>query len=235
MGILSDNTSSTTMAEEELSEEQLKQLLKDAEQRLRNKGKQQIQISTASPTESSLPQITTAKPIVSYIKSTKTGPQVDRSHLVTEKDRKLANGIRVVEDPITIKKRAEEEKKATAGADWYNMPKTNLTPELKRDLQLLRMRDVLDPKRHYKKDNKKQQVPEFSQVGTIIEGPTEYFSSRLMNKDRKRTLVEEVLAGEKASGRFKSKYNEIQDAKTSGKKAHYKKLRDTRKKGVLKR
>tara|TARA_R110002060_G_scaffold54161_3_gene64770 strand:- start:802 stop:954 length:153 start_codon:yes stop_codon:yes gene_type:complete len=40
------------MAEEELSEEQLKQLLKDAEQRLRNKGKQQIQISTASPTES---------------------------------------------------------------------------------------------------------------------------------------------------------------------------------------
>merc|ERR1711939_991350 len=70
MGILSDNTSSTTMAEEELSEEQLKQLLKDAEQRLRNKGKQQIQISTASPTESSLPQITTAKPIVSYIKLT---------------------------------------------------------------------------------------------------------------------------------------------------------------------
>ena len=115
------------------------------------------------------------------------------------------------------------------------MPKTNLTPELKRDLQLLRMRDVLDPKRHYKKDNKKQQIPEFSQVGTIIQGPTEYFSARLMNKDRKRTLVEEVLAGEKSSGRFKSKYNEIQEAKMSGKKAHYKKLRDSRKKGVLKR
>ncbi|PVH71435.1 putative rRNA-processing protein fcf2 [Cadophora sp. DSE1049] len=208
------------MAEGDLSDEQLKQLLKDAEQRLRNKGKQQIQISTACSIESSLPKITVQHPIVSYIKSTKTGAQVDRTHLVTEKERKLANGVRVVEDPITIKKRAEE---------------TNLTPELKRDLQLLRMRDVLDPKRHYKKDNKKQQVPEFSQVGTIIEGPTEYFSSRLTNKDRKRTLVEEVLAGEKASGRFKSKYNEIQEAKTSGKKAHYKKLRDARKKGVLKR
>ncbi|KAL2068327.1 hypothetical protein VTL71DRAFT_16425 [Oculimacula yallundae] len=223
------------MADEDLSDEQLKQLLKDAEQRLRNKGKQQMQISTASSLESSLPKITVENPIVSYIKSTKTGPQVDRSHLVTEQERKLANGSRIVEDPIMIKKRAEEEKKATAGANWFNMPKTNLTPELKRDLQLLRMRDVLDPKRHYKKDNKKQQVPEFSQVGTIIQGPTEYFSSRLMNKDRKRTLVEEVLAGEKSSGRFKSKYNEIQDAKTSGKKAHYKKLRDSRKKGVLKR
>ncbi|KAH9221879.1 putative rRNA-processing protein fcf2 [Leptodontidium sp. 2 PMI_412] len=208
------------MADGDLSDEQLKQLLKDAEQRLRNKGKQQIQLSTASSLESSLPKITVEKPIISYIKSTKTGAQVDRSHLVTDKERKLANGTRVVEDPVAIKKRAEE---------------TNLTPELKRDLQLLRMRDVLDPKRHYKKDNKKQQVPEFSQVGTIIEGPTEYFSSRLLNKDRKRTLVEEVLAGEKASGRFKSKYNEIQDAKTSGKKAHYKKLRDSMKKGVLKR
>ncbi|CZT05093.1 hypothetical protein WAI453_005420 [Rhynchosporium graminicola] len=223
------------MADEDLSNEQLRQLLKDAEQRLRSKGKQQMLMSTASSIESSLPKITMENPIVSYIKSSKTGAQVDRSHLVTEKERKLANGSRIVEDPITIKKRAEEDKKASAGADWFNMPRTNLTPELKRDLQLLRMRDVLDPKRHYKKDNKKQQIPEFSQVGTIIQGPTEYFSLRLMNKDRKRTLVEEVLAGEKSSGRFKSKYNEIQEAKTSGKKAHYKKLRDSRKKGVLKR
>ena len=55
------------------------------------------------------------------------------------------------------------------------------------------MRDVLDPKRFYKKENSKPQIPEFSQVGTIIEGPTEYFSGRLSNKERKRTLVEEIL------------------------------------------
>jgi hypothetical protein len=61
-------------------------------------------------------------------------------------------------------------------------------------------------------------------VGTIIEGPAEFFSARLSNKDRKRTLVEEVLAGESATQRFKSKYKEIQAAKTSGKKAHYKKM-----------
>ncbi|PBP17051.1 rRNA-processing protein FCF2 [Diplocarpon rosae] len=222
------------MADQDLSDEQVKQLLKDAELRLKVKAKQ-VQTYTASSLESSLPKIAVKNSVQPYIKATDNGPQVDSSHSVTKKDRKLANGIRVVEDPITIKKRDEEEKKATAGADWFNMPRTNLTPELKRDLQLLRMRDVLDPKRHYKKDNRKQQIPAYSQVGTIIEGPTEYFSSRLMNKDRKRTLVEEVLATEKASGRFKTKYNEIQDAKTSGKKAHYKKLRDSRKKGVLKR
>lgn len=65
-------------------------------------------------------------------------------------------------------------------------------------------------------------------MGTIIEGPTEFFSARLSNKDRKRTFVEEVLAGENASGRFRSKYGEIQAAKTSGKKAHYKNMKAKR-------
>jgi hypothetical protein len=120
-------------------------------------------------------------------------------------------------------------KRATAGSDWYNLPRTTLTPELKRDLQLLRLRSVLDPHRHYKKDNDRlNQVPEFSQVGTIIEGPTEYFSSRLTNKERKRTFAEEVLAGEKANGRFKSKYREIQKGKVSGKRAHYKAIQARR-------
>ncbi len=91
------------------------------------------------------------------------------------------------------------------------------------------MRSVLDPKRHYKKDNsRKGGVPEFSQVGTIIEGPTEYFTARLSNKERKRTFVEDVLAGEKQTGRFKAKYGEIQAAKTSGRKEHYKALKAKR-------
>lgn len=57
-----------------------------------------------------------------------------------------------------------QEKKATAGPSWYNLPRTDLTPELKRDLQLLKMRNTLDPHRHYKKENSKAKAPEFSQV-----------------------------------------------------------------------
>ena len=97
------------------------------------------------------------------------------------------------------------------------------------------MRNVLDPKRHYKKDNGKAQAPEFSQIGTIIEGPTEYFSSRIPNRERKKTFVDEVLAAEEETGRFKRKYGDIQALKTSGKKAYYKKLMDKRKGGVRKR
>lgn len=103
-----------------------------------------------------------------------------------------------------------------------------MTPELKRDLQLLRMRSVLDPKRHYKRENLRNRVPEFSEVGTIIEGPTEYFSARLTRKERKQTFAEEILAGRVATHRFKTKYNEIQEAKTSGKKAYYKAIKAQR-------
>jgi hypothetical protein len=113
------------------------------------------------------------------------------------------------------------------------MPKTDLTPELRRDLQLLKMRSVLDPHRHYKKDNKRDDVPAFSQVGTIIEGATEFYSSRLKNKERKQTMLEEVVAQEQASGRFKRKYDDIQTAKASGKKNFYKAVKAKRSKGKV--
>ena len=105
-----------------------------------------------------------------------------------------------------------------------------MTPQLKRDLQLIELRSVLDPHRHYKKTSGKTKVPAFSEVGTVIEGPTEWFSSRINRKDRAKTFVEEVMAAERESGRFKRKYDEIQDKKTSGKKAHYKSLMDKRSK-----
>lgn len=89
------------------------------------------------------------------------------------------------------------------------------------------MRSVLDPKRMYKKQGKLK-IPEHSQVGTLIEGPTEFYSARVEKRDRKRTFVEEVLAGEQESGRFKRKYEELQVKKRSGKKGYYKALKQKR-------
>lgn len=96
------------------------------------------------------------------------------------------------------------------------------------------MRSVLDPKRHYRKDNGKAKAPEFSQVSTIVEGPTEFYSSRLLKRDRKKTLVDEILAGEAVTGRFKSKYQNVQSKKTSGKKAFYTALKEKRSKDIHK-
>lgn len=104
------------------------------------------------------------------------------------------------------------------------MPRTNLTPELKRDLQLLRMRDVVAMgKQFFKKDTRRDLIPEYCQVGTIIAGATDGISGRLTRKERKRTIVEEVLSGENLA-KFKSKYHEIQEQKKSGRKGYYKQL-----------
>lgn len=77
-------------------------------------------------------------------------------------------------------------------------------------------------------------APEYSQEGSIVEGPTEFFSGRIENKQRKRTFVEEVLAGEQETGRFKRKYGELQTRKSSGKKGFYKALKAKRKGGIKK-
>ena len=115
-----------------------------------------------------------------------------------------------------------------AGPNWFELPKTKVTKDLRRDLQLLKMRDFLDPKRHYKKEHTRSQIPEFSMVGTIVEGPADFYSSRTLRRDRKRTLLDEVLEEEKSSHKFRATYHNIQTSKTSGKKGFYKDLQNQR-------
>jgi seryl-tRNA synthetase len=94
-------------------------------------------------------------------------------------------------------------------------------------MQLLNMRAVLDPKRMYKRQGQFR-VPEYSQIGTIVEAATDFFNARISKKDRKRTFVEETLASEANNRRFKRKYEELQAKKKSGRKAFYKRLMEKR-------
>ena len=122
---------------------------------------------------------------------------------------------------------------ATAGPKWFDLPKTSPNSEVKRDLQLLRMRKVLEPYRHYKREGPKFNIPEFSQIGNVVQGPTEFYSARLLKRDRSSTIAAGVLAQETSSGRFKDKYSRVQLSRSSGKKAHYKTL--TVKRSTVKR
>ena len=105
---------------------------------------------------------------------------------------------------------------------------------MQRDLQLLRMRGALDPKRHYKNESPQSLASGNFQIGTILEGPSEYYSARIPIKDRKQSFADEVMSSETSTGRFKRKYGEIQGSKTRGRKAFYKKLQQARSKGSLK-
>lgn len=55
----------------------------------------------------------------------------------------------------------------TKGVKWFNMPATEVTDEVKNDLEILQMRSVLDPKHFYKKNDFKV-LPKYFQVFTIF-------------------------------------------------------------------
>jgi hypothetical protein len=98
----------------------------------------------------------------------------------------------------------------TAGKGWFDMPAQEITAELKRDLRLLKLRGTWDPKRFYK-SNDTSKFPKYFQIGTVVEGATEFYSSRLTKKDRKQTITEEVLANEDITNYRKRRYNAVQD------------------------
>lgn len=162
----------------------------------------------------------TVKNFKSIEKSIQSLPRIN-ANLETALQKKP---IRIHDPVIPPKKKTTE----TSDERWFNMKQPEMTPEIKRDLQIIKQRSALDPKRHYKKD--KWEIPKFFQMGTIIEGNTEFYSSRLKRKERGKTMVEELLHDDTTKKYFKRKYHEIQQTKTSGRKGFYKKVKNARKK-----
>lgn len=111
-----------------------------------------------------------------------------------------------------------EKRKMGAGAGWFNMRAPKITPEISRDLKILRMRSVLDPKRFYKKNDMKA-LPKHFHVGKVVDSPIDFYSSRLTKRERRKTTVEELMADAEFMKYNKRKYKEVIEEK---KKTHYK-------------
>ncbi|KAJ0032438.1 hypothetical protein NQD34_002519 [Periophthalmus magnuspinnatus] len=113
---------------------------------------------------------------------------------------------------LKLKRRAERAK--TTGDAWFNMKAPEITPELKGDLQLLKMRGSIDPKRFYKK-NDRDGFPKYFQMGTVVNNPVDFYHSRITKKDRKRTMVEELLADADFRQKNKKKFQAIMAEKAA--------------------
>jgi len=125
-----------------------------------------------------------------------------------------------------MKKLKKAEREKTKGNDWYNMPALEMTEEREKDLELLQMRGVLDPKRFYKK-NTSDNLPKYFQIGTIVDSAADFYTDRVPQKDRKQTMVDELLADAEFKKFQKRKYVEIIEdkSKKQGKKFFKKKKR----------
>lgn len=63
--------------------------------------------------------------------------------------------------------RQQKEREKSKGPGWYNMKAPTMTEELKSDLQVLKMRSVMDPKHFYKK-NDMEVLPKYFQVMKML-------------------------------------------------------------------
>mmetsp|Transcript_9871 Transcript_9871/g.21510 ORF Transcript_9871/g.21510 Transcript_9871/m.21510 type:complete len:261 (-) Transcript_9871:49-831(-) len=124
------------------------------------------------------------------------------------------------EDGSFLSKTAKEQRKVQARKqgdrnDWFDMKVPELTPEVKQDLQALRLRNYMDPKRFYKTADSKTLPKEF-QIGTVVEGLGEYKSHRVRKRDKKQTFVDEILADEKVQSYASRIFRDVQSQKQSG-------------------
>ncbi|XP_061883859.1 deoxynucleotidyltransferase terminal-interacting protein 2 [Entelurus aequoreus] len=127
------------------------------------------------------------------------------------------------ESKRALKKQHRAEREKTTGDGWFNMKAPELTNELQGDLKLLKMRGSLDPKRFYKK-NDRDGFPKYFQMATVVDNPLDFYHSRVPKKQRKRTMVEELLADEEFRHKNKKKYLNImaeKAAQAAGKKNSY--------------
>ncbi|XP_057697396.1 deoxynucleotidyltransferase terminal-interacting protein 2 [Corythoichthys intestinalis] len=123
------------------------------------------------------------------------------------------------ESKQALKQQRRVERGKTTGDSWFNMKAPELTKELTGDLKLLKMRASMDPKRFYKK-NDRDGFPKYFQVATVVDNPVDFYHSRIPKKQRKRTMVEELLADAEFRSNNKKKYHSIvaeKAAQASGK------------------
>lgn len=111
----------------------------------------------------------------------------------------------------SFRKTAKKQRDNSAGHGWFGMRPTPMSDQLKSDLAIIRNRNYLDPKKFYKSaDSFKGKV---LQVGTVIEGSSEFYSSRLTNKERKQNLTEEIMSDATVANYAKRKYYDMQSEK----------------------
>nr|GMD77518.1 rRNA-processing protein fcf2-like [Ipomoea batatas] len=116
-------------------------------------------------------------------------------------------------DPKKLKKLLRKEVKDTAGKNWFDMPAPSITPELKKDLQLLKVPSL--SLFVYLIQNAFDMMVIFM-VGVVIEPASEFYSSRLSKKERKATLAEELISDTNLVEYRKRKVREIEEQKRPG-------------------
>ncbi|KZV91148.1 Fcf2-domain-containing protein [Exidia glandulosa HHB12029] len=122
-----------------------------------------------------------------------------------------------------VTKRDQRERKtATAGPNWFDLPAPPAAelPKLYREVEAMRLRNQLDPKRFYRKDEGEGKgikgLPKYfalhMQIGTVVATPAPFggpSADNLPRAARKRTIVDELVDDAEAKRYAKRKFGEF--------------------------
>ncbi|CCM03043.1 uncharacterized protein FIBRA_05161 [Fibroporia radiculosa] len=120
------------------------------------------------------------------------------------------------------KKERKALKNTTAGPDWFDLPAPAEAelPRLYREVEALRLRNQLDPKRFYRKDEGEGKgikgLPKHFAIGTIVPTSTPFGTDsgdNLSRSSRKRTLVDELVDDAEAKSYAKKKFKDLQSVR----------------------
>ncbi|KAK9519277.1 hypothetical protein VZT92_022018 [Zoarces viviparus] len=154
--------------------------------------------SKSKPVSTSLRKLKEKKILDEVMKKSVIGPEFEKKDAVPPYS----------ESKHAVKLKNRTERAKSTGDGWFNMKAPEITPEVKGDLQVLKMRGSMDPKRFYKK-NDRDGFPKYFQVGTVVDNPVDFYHSRLPKRARKRTMVEELLSDAEFRHNNKKKYQHI--------------------------
>ncbi|GLI69748.1 hypothetical protein VaNZ11_014426 [Volvox africanus] len=102
---------------------------------------------------------------------------------------------------------------SSTSKEWFQLPAPKITDEVKQELQLLRLRGAYDPKRFYKSfDNTK--LPTHFQIGTVVDNPQDFYSSRLTARQRGVSITQELLSDPALTATRKKRYSKLQKEAT---------------------
>jgi hypothetical protein len=113
--------------------------------------------------------------------------------------------------PLVPRKKRKRDEDDTAGPNWFNMKRPELTPEIIHDVNAMRLRSHLNPKKFYKKKDM-EEMPKYFQIGTYLPSPFEPKSHSLEKSSRRKPLVEQLLEEDAQLNFSRKKWQEVREA-----------------------
>ncbi|KLO14823.1 Fcf2-domain-containing protein [Schizopora paradoxa] len=226
----------------------MESLLEKARENMREKAKaapgfeenpDEIRLSDEAPRPKDLPSLDPGNlpaPYFEFKKSRREGGLASARDVDSESLKKASSSISAPEPgksllpqikkdgSIMTKKEKKTEKQKSAALGWADVPTPDAAelPRLYREVEALRLRNTLDPKRFYKKEEGEGKgikgLPKQFAIGTIIPTNTPFgtaSSDNLARAERKRTLVDELVDDSEAKRYAKRKFGDLQSVRAA--------------------